>query len=212
MKTLLLSGNIPVFLSGLQQIVHAAHPSYRILRCPLQRQRLQVMLRDQKIDYLIVDLSEEPQPPAWLGAAIKQAHPLRVLAFGKWEEPVLIRQLISLPVSAYLPLASTGSTILEALKKLQEDDVYLPDTLRRRLADLSLGIGKLTRYAKRITPREKQVLRLIVDEYTTREIAELLFISTCTAETHRLNLINKFGVKNTAGLVREAVRNEIVGG
>lgn len=55
-----------------------------------------------------------------------------------------------------------------------------------------------------MTRREKEVLQLIMDEYTTREIASKLFISHCTVETHRINLIQKLGVKNTAGMVRVA--------
>jgi DNA-binding NarL/FixJ family response regulator len=63
------------------------------------------------------------------------------------------------------------------------------------------------------TQREMEILRLIVHEYSTIEIAQKLFIGKCTVESHRLNLLQKFGVKNTAGLVREAVllyRSEII--
>jgi len=55
-----------------------------------------------------------------------------------------------------------------------------------------------------LTPRENEVLQLIVEEHTINEIAKKLFISQCTVETHRVNLIHKLGVKNTAGLVRVA--------
>ncbi|MCR9014596.1 helix-turn-helix transcriptional regulator [Aquiflexum sp. XJ19-11] len=60
-----------------------------------------------------------------------------------------------------------------------------------------------------LTKREKEILQLIVEEYTTQEIANKLFISFCTVETHRLHLIQKMGVRNTAGLVREAVARNI---
>lgn len=63
---------------------------------------------------------------------------------------------------------------------------------------------------KLITRREREVLSLIVDEYTTKEIATQLYISYQTASTHRKNLLAKLDVKNSAGLVRKAFELGIV--
>jgi len=59
-------------------------------------------------------------------------------------------------------------------------------------------------FNKYISPREKEVLGLIAEEYTTKEIASQLYISYETANTHRKNLLSKMDVKNTAGLIRKA--------
>lgn len=76
-------------------------------------------------------------------------------------------------------------------------------------------IGQYTDHAKNtsqtgnkkgVTKREKEILKLIVDGYTSSEIAKKLYISTRTVETHRANLMNKLGIKNTAALVRYAMR------
>ena len=77
-------------------------------------------------------------------------------------------------------------------------------------------IGKYTDIAKRsassnkkgITKREREVLKLIVEGHTSSEIADVLFISTRTVETHRSNLMNKLELKNTAALVRYAIEEE----
>ena len=61
-----------------------------------------------------------------------------------------------------------------------------------------------------ITRREKEILRLIVDGLTNQEIADKLFISPRTVDTHRSNLMQKLDIKNTAGLVRFAIENGIV--
>ena len=63
-------------------------------------------------------------------------------------------------------------------------------------------IVSLLQHAALISPREKEVLRLIAYEYTTKEIANELFISTHTVDSHRKKLMEKWMVKNTAGLVR----------
>ena len=61
-----------------------------------------------------------------------------------------------------------------------------------------------------LTPREFEVLKLIAQEYSNPEIAEMLFISIRTVDTHRRNLLEKLGVKNTAGLVKYAIRKGLL--
>jgi len=80
--------------------------------------------------------------------------------------------------------------MLSGLKKKQLHKPKLDDTVR-------------------LTPREREVLELICREYTTAEIAEKLFVSTRTVETHRKNLLEKLGAKNTAGLVIKAITTNL---
>lgn len=61
-----------------------------------------------------------------------------------------------------------------------------------------------------ITPREKEILHWIVNELSTIQIAEKLNISAKTVDIHRMRLLSKFGVKNTAGLVRKAIEQNII--
>ena len=60
------------------------------------------------------------------------------------------------------------------------------------------------------TKREREILHLIANEHTTKEIAQQLFISSETVQTHRKNLLIKFEVKNTAGLVRRAFERRLL--
>jgi len=61
-----------------------------------------------------------------------------------------------------------------------------------------------------LTKREKEIIQLILDEFTNNEIGENLGISPRTVDTHRRNLLQKFDVKNTAGLVKYAVENKLL--
>jgi DNA-binding CsgD family transcriptional regulator len=61
-----------------------------------------------------------------------------------------------------------------------------------------------------LTKREKEILKLIAEGLSSQEIADKLFISLRTVETHRLNLNQKLDVKNTAGLVKEAIKRGLV--
>ena len=70
--------------------------------------------------------------------------------------------------------------------------------------------SSLMKNAPNVTPREKEVLLLIAHEYSTKEIAEKLYISYETANTHRKNLLKKMDVKNTAGLVRAGFQSGLL--
>jgi DNA-binding NarL/FixJ family response regulator len=99
--------------------------------------------------------------------------------------------------------------LFQAITCVTKGEVFLDVALTEKLKLTQFKPSAKTDHCTCLTNREKQVLNLIVEEYTTREIAKELFVSDCTIETHRLNIISKLGVKNTAGLVREACINQI---
>jgi DNA-binding NarL/FixJ family response regulator len=104
---------------------------------------------------------------------------------------------------------ASEAELLQAIDSVAKGVLFLDATLTEKLKIIQLKSSAKTDHCSCLTIREKQVLNLIVEEYTTKEIAKELFVSDCTIETHRLNLISKLGVKNTAGLVREACINQI---
>jgi len=80
----------------------------------------------------------------------------------------------------------------------------------KSLVNQRTGSKKSAAAAPKISRREKDVLDLIVKEHTTQEIADTLFISLKTVESHRRSLLTKLGVRNTAGLVRVAIENQLI--
>lgn len=112
--------------------------------------------------------------------------------------------------SGYL-LKNTGKTELAtAITTVLKGDNYLPQNIREILLNESIGKGNSSYFIPKLTSREKEILDLIIKEFTTKEMANALFISVKTVEAHRSNLIQKLGVKNTAGLVRVAFEKGLV--
>jgi DNA-binding NarL/FixJ family response regulator len=101
--------------------------------------------------------------------------------------------------------------VLEAIRKVHRGeralgaevlDIFLqPESEKKRL---------MTSPFPSLSRREKQVLQLIVDEKTTQEIADELFISFGTVETHRRNILMKLNARNTAGLVKAAIEYKLL--
>lgn len=131
-------------------------------------------------------------------------HPAtKILLFSELHDYKAIQLFFKAGVFGFLPRTAGPDQLKEAVEQLLKGQIYIPALLRQHLLEASLGLK--INSSVRLTRREKEVLQLIIEEHTTKEIASKLYISSSTAETHRLNIIRKLGVRNTAGLVREGV-------
>lgn len=137
---------------------------------------------------------------------LSQAPATRVMIFCKDVNIRNIKAYYKAGVKAYALPTVCPEELKKALVALDRNEVYLDPRISSSWASHSLGLES---NGISLTRREREVLQLIVNEFTTKEIAKKLFISSCTAETHRLNIMHKLGVRNTAGLVREAVQQEL---
>jgi DNA-binding NarL/FixJ family response regulator len=97
--------------------------------------------------------------------------------------------------------------LIEAIETVYRGEQYIEASLKEELLNNMLKL-KTNRPSTLpdLTPREKDVLLLIVEEYTSVEIAEKLFLGRRTVEKYRLQLLQKLQVKNTAGLVKIALK------
>ena len=86
------------------------------------------------------------------------------------------------------------------------------DYFASEVKDVLIGSfkSKGSNYVVELTPREKEILALVCQEMSTQEIADLLFISVHTVETHRRSLLSKTGCKNSVGLVRFAMEHHLL--
>lgn len=140
---------------------------------------------------------------------IRQLYPqVKILVLTMHEGERMTSYLMEIGANGYLLKSTRKEVLKEALLAVYEKGIYTTDALTKALLQ-SLkhksykpqGFGKVE-----LTKRELEVLQLIAQEMTNQEIGEKLFISEKTVEGHRMNLLSKFGVKNTAGLILKSVR------
>ena len=137
----------------------------------------------------------------------KLTEPIKVLLFGSNETIPEIKNYYANGSHAYLRKASDINEINMALTRIAEGGIYISFSIQKELS-FWISNGDAPRKANTtLTLREKEILALIVEEHTTKEIAQKLHICPSTVETHRLKLIQKLDVKNSAGLVRVAFQN-----
>ena len=172
-----------------------------------------VFLELNEVDLVITDSKMPVMSGTDLCLQIRQRFPsLKVLMLTMVEEQDQIRGAVMAGVSGYLLKNTDGEELYRAIDTIMSGRKFFSDRVLLELA--SDNTGKNPNVAAnnpiKITIRELEVLRLIAQEYSTSEIADKLFISIPTAESHRRNLIQKMGVKGTVGLVLYAVRHHIV--
>lgn len=136
---------------------------------------------------------------------------IKIIVLTMHDDRSFILNLIDEGVYGYVLKDADVSEILEAIQQVQNGQYYVSqntfDAIRENVVNGTSFRGKLKGGTKLLSIREEEVLRLICEEYTNKEIAEMLQISTRTVDGHRNRLLKKTGMKNTAGLVKYALQN-----
>lgn len=136
-----------------------------------------------------------------------------IIILSTHSEDEYVSRMIQQGINGYLAKNSTLEEVHLAIREAYENKFYFNDVVKRVLQ--SGGLGKRKKIAgidreSFFTNREKEILELVCQEYTTPEIAGKLFLSIRTVDGHRNRLLEKTGAKNTAGLVMFAIRNRLV--
>jgi len=144
----------------------------------------------------------------------KQVHrkypEIKIVALSQFSEKRFVKRMIKYGASGYILKDSDRDTIEKAIRTVISGGIFFSDQLSFRLASQELKIQDTKSLFPKLSEREAEVLNLICQEYSNQEIADRLFLSFHTIESHRANLMHKAGAKNTAGLVRWAVENDLV--
>jgi DNA-binding NarL/FixJ family response regulator len=117
-------------------------------------------------------------------------------------------------VDGYLPKDTSKGTLLEAIRSVYTGERYFNDAIKKLIFEDFYSVEKLKKPRKalpnELTKRESEVLALVASGKTNKEIAESLFISVKTVETHKTHILIKLGLNNNAELIRYAIKNNIV--
>lgn len=165
-------------------------------------------LRTNEVDLVITDSRMPEISGLDLCSQIFAYRPdFRIVMISMIEDPAEIRKAMDLGIKAYLPKSLSAVELITAIKEVLSGKRYLSNDSIVTLNSSNIANSRL---ANSLTGRELEIIRLIAQELSTSEIAERLFISVATVETHRKNLFHKTGVKNAIGLVLFAVKHRLL--
>lgn len=137
---------------------------------------------------------------------------VKIISITMHKESSLIKMMLGNGAKGYVLKNAGKDELVEAIEAVHKGKMYLDDISNEIVINTMNGSNKKKESSSlfpKLSRREKDVLRLILNEHTTQEIAGKLFISFGTVETHRRNMLIKTGTRNTAGLVRVALEYEL---
>ncbi len=159
-------------------------------------------------DVVLMDISMPNMDGVELCALMKEKYPgIMILGLSTFNQGLYIKKMMENGASGYILKNSSKEELIKAIHAVHEGHIYFSGEVGMALQEYQ----KLT--AKElpvITAREKEILELIAEGYTNPQIAEKIFLSPFTVDSHRKNILAKLGVKNTASLIRLAVEKKLI--
>jgi DNA-binding NarL/FixJ family response regulator len=164
------------------------------------------VLKNFEVDLLVTDLHMPGMDGVALFEYVKNNYrAIKTIVLSMHDEVHIVKDLLRAGVNGYVLKKDTHKELLNAIHEVWNDRSYVSSEVNKvLLEDLKREHEKPL-----LTPREIEIVRLIVKEFSNRQIGEALFISERTVETHRKNILRKTGVSSVVGLIKYAYANKI---
>jgi DNA-binding NarL/FixJ family response regulator len=155
---------------------------------------------NQTADVVLMDINLPDQSGIDLCVEVRRKSPnTKILALTNFDQRIYWEKMKQNGASGYLLKNASSEELVEAIQTVHQGGEYWKD----------FPTG-MTKEHVVLTRREVEVLALIAEGLTNQEIADKIFVSTSTVDSHRKNLLSKLNVKNTAALVKTALQNKII--
>ena len=164
------------------------------------------LLKQFEIDLIISDISMPKMDGIELLKAIKKNHSeIKIIMLSMLDNHRTVHKVIQKGAHGFVPKFTSKEELQKAVRTVLGGEQYFSDLIKQRYME---SVFERKKYKNiELSPREKEVLKLLGEELTSKEISEQLFISVNTVETHRKNILLKTGAKTTTGAVKYAIES-----
>lgn len=199
----------PIVTEGLRKLLSAQN-HFEVIATYGSGAALLEGLELEQPDVLLLDVYFPDTTGNELIRIISKKHPaIRVLALSNIDQVTIIKDLMLHGCSGYVFKNVALPALTEAIETVATGEEFLGPELKEHLVN-SLLKPKQKQATGDLTQREQQILTLIAKGHTNKEIAKKLFLSYRTIQNNRLNLYQKFGVHNTAELIKVAIEKDLI--
>lgn len=162
-------------------------------------------LHQQQPDVILMDINLPDKSGIDLCKEVKEKYPsIFIVGLSTFNQQSFIQKMIDNGASGYVLKNATQQELMEAIETVIKGKTFLSGEAAHSLRSINPADKPI------LTRREKEVLELIAEGLTNNEIAQRIFVSTNTVDTHRKNLLTKLEAKNTASLVRIAAQLQLI--
>ena len=215
MIKILIADDHTMFADGVASILDAENDLTVIGHTPTGAGVFE-MIKKQEPDILLLDVNLLDTSGIEVSKKLNSEHPaIKILAISMFNEESFITEILNSGAKGYILKNTDKDELLKAIRTVHVGQTFfseaVTETIMRGLMKNQSNSSAKTPNLPKISRREKEVLELIAQEYTTQEIADRLFINLKTVESHRSSLLAKFNARNSVGLVRSAMEKGVLG-
>ena len=198
-----------IVIDGLTSLLKG-HDKFRFAFATTDSREVVEMIRENSVDILLTDVMMPKLPGNELAKQVKEQFPgVKILALSMSGQGDLVNEMIEdADISGYVLKNIGKQELISALEKIAGGGIYFSDEVLDELQRTSLR--KKQHAEAHLTDREVEIIRLIEQEYNNKLIAETLFISERTVETHRKNIFRKTSTNSVIGLVKYAYEHKLI--
>ncbi len=208
--TITIADDHPMVIEGIMNMLRPFE-QFEIISSYHSGDSLLKGLAERAPEVLLLDLHFPDTTGNYLVRNIKPRYPrINIIAVTGVSDPFEIHDMMQHGCSGFVRKTADKSILVEAIETVCAGATYIEPPLKEILLQYVLQAGQTTTLQVKLTERENEVLQLIAEGMTNKEIADRLFLSHRTVGHHRFSLYEKFGVNNTATLIKAAVLSRFI--
>lgn len=209
-----LADDHQVLIDGLSNLLQTVS-NFEVVGTSLDGTTVYDDVMNDKADILILDISMPKKDGIEVLKEFNEKEmPCKAIILSSYDDLKIIKEVMKLGAKGYLLKNCAGENIIEAVEAVYQGQEYFSDSVREKIFNTFRDNPKLNQNAiienPILSPREIEIIILIALEYSGTEISKKLFISSHTVETHRKNIMKKLNIKSTIGLVKYALKNNLI--
>lgn len=207
MVSIFIVDDHPVVVEGLKSVIEKLEGLHV---CGIAYNAVEAIntLKTVRPDVLLLDINLPDISGVDLCKKIRKEFPdIKIVGISTFSERSYISRMIENGAMGYLVKSASAEEIADAIATVMQGKLYMSLNIEYLLRPLSVVHSEML---PNLTKREKEVLQYIAEGLTNNQIADKIFVSTSTVDTHRKNMITKLGVSNTASLIRFAVEHGLI--
>jgi DNA-binding NarL/FixJ family response regulator len=208
---ILIADDFAVVRSGLRRLLDAKPDLEVVAEAADGHEAVEIALKED-IHLAILDVSMPRMTGIQAAAELHKRKPeIRVLMLSMHDSEQFLFEALKAGASGYVLKSGADTDIVDACRAAMRGESFLyPSAVTTLVRDYVERGGRGEEQFDVLTPRELEVLKLIAEAHTSKEIAELLFISIKTVERHRQNILDKLGMRDRVELTRYAIRRGLI--
>jgi DNA-binding NarL/FixJ family response regulator len=208
---ILIADDFPIVRSGLRKVLDAKPDLEVVAEAEDGAEAVDLALKED-IDLVILDVSMPRMTGIQAAAELHKRKPeVKVLMLSMHDSEQFLFEALKAGASGYVLKSGADTDIVDAVRAAMRGDSFLyPSAITTLVRDYVERGGRGEEQFDILTPRELEVLKLIAEAHTSKEIADMLFISIKTVERHRQNILDKLGMSDRVELTRYAIRRGLI--